>query len=320
MTISDHITEFHGLPVFNLPDPGAKDASKPLAKAAFRSPAGVAWRVAIEPYDSKETWPEAFARFLAATDTTTVSALVVGPWGESDDTSATVIDAIVEARDRLPALRAVFLGDIVYEENEISWIHQSDVTVLLKAFPDLEEIVVRGSEMLSFPPLTHKGLRALTVQTGGLDGEVVRGIAASDLPALESLELWLGVDNYGGNTTVDDLELVFTGVRLPRLRHLALCNSEIQDEIAVAVASAPVVARLTTLGLAMGTLGDEGAEALLAGQPLTHLERLDLHHNFLSATMRERLLAALEPAGVTVDADKRDAEEDNGWRYTAVAE
>jgi hypothetical protein len=63
---------------------------------------------------------------------------------------------------------------------------------------------------------------------------------------------------------------------MPRLRHLALCNSVIGDEIAAAAAAAPVVARLEVLGLSMGTLGDAGAEALLGGQPLTHLTKLDL--------------------------------------------
>ena len=43
------------------------------------------------------------------------------------------------------------------------------------------------------------------------------------------------------------------------------------------------MARLKTLDLSMGVLSDVGAEALLAGQPLTHLRRLDLHHHFLSA-------------------------------------
>ncbi|GAA4600549.1 hypothetical protein GCM10023195_00170 [Actinoallomurus liliacearum] len=38
------------------------------------------------------------------------------------------------------------------------------------------------------------------------------------------------------------------------------------------MASAPVVARLEVLDLSMGTLSDDGATALLSGQPLTHLK------------------------------------------------
>lgn len=86
-----------------------------------------------------------------------------------------------------------------------------------------------------------------------------------------------------------------------------------------AVSAAPVVARLTELDLSMGALGDEGAEALLSGQPLTHLARLDLHHHFIGEPMRERLRAALEPAGVEVDLSE-PCETQEWGRYIAVSE
>ena len=111
-----------------------------------------------------------------------------------------------------------------------------------------------------------------------------------------------------------DLAPILAGSRFPRLRHLALRNSDIQDEIAAALAR-PVVAGLATLDLSMGTLGDEGAEALLGGQPLTHLRKLDLHHNFLSEAMRERILATLGPAGVKVDLSETEGREDRGRRH-----
>jgi hypothetical protein len=90
------------------------------------------------------------------------------------------------------------------------------------------------------------------------------------------------------------------------------------------VASAPVVARLEAVDLSMGVLTDEGATALLAGQPLTHLKELDAHHNFLSDALRTRVREALEPAGVVVNVDA-DGVEDTGedgtvWRYVAVGE
>ncbi|MCU1642051.1 MAG: putative cytoplasmic protein [Nocardia sp.] len=317
MAISDHLQEFHGLPVFEFPDIARKVTLPP--------PETVAWRIAIEPYgDSAETWPEAFARFLETVDSTQVRALVIGSWGESDEDSAPIIAALIEAKDRLRALRGIFLGDITYEENEISWIHQSDVSPLLASFPELEEFGVRGGEQLAFPALTHTALRNLSVQAGGLGAEVVQGVGASELPALETLDIWLGVSWYGGTATVADLEPILSGAKFPRLTHLALRNSEIQDEIAAAVAGAPVVARLTTLDLSMGTLGNEGAEALLAGQPLTHLRKLDLHHHFIGPEMQKRLIAALEPAGVVLDLSdaevEDEAEDPEDRRYTAVSE
>jgi hypothetical protein len=42
-------------------------------------------------------------------------------------------------------------------------------------------------------------------------------------------------------------------------------------------------------------LTDDGAEALLSGQPLTHLVELDLSHHYLTEPMVERVRAALAP-------------------------
>ncbi|MER7664494.1 STM4015 family protein [Streptomyces sp. NPDC096193] len=313
MTISEHLQELHGLPVFDFPDAGSK--------VELPSVPSVAWRIAVDSYDSEEEWEEAFARFLGAVDTTQVRALVVGPWSEAFDSGPEpIVSALVEARERLPRLRALFVGDITYEECEISWINQGLVTPLLDAYPELLEFGVRGGQGLAFPAVRHDKLRSLTIEAGGLDAGVVRGVAASDLPALEHLDLWLGTSWYGANADVSDLEPILAGTRLPSLKHLALRNSEIQDEVAVAVAGAPVVARLETLDLSMGTLGDDGAEALLNGQPLSHLKKLDLHHHFISKPMADRLAGALGADGVEVDLSEDESAEGREDRYTAVAE
>jgi hypothetical protein len=319
MTIGEHLAELGGLPAFTFPGAGDPPGELP-------APESVAWRVSVDSYESEEEWPSAFERFLAAVDTTRVSAIIVGAWSDAYDRGPEpVIEAVVQARDRLPALRAFFLGDLVMEEAEISWIQQSRVTPLLEAFPELEEFGVRGGTGLEFSAVRHERLRTLTVETGGMPAEAVRGIAASDFPALEELDLWLGTSEYGGDASLEDLAPIFAGSRLPKVRDLALRNSEIQDEIAAAMASAPVVARLEVLDLSMGVLTDEGGTALLAGQPLTHLKKLDLHHNYLSQALRTRLLETLEPAGVEVDLDHGEAEVDEDadgdvWRFVAVGE
>lgn len=319
MTIGGHLEELYGLPAFTFPRRGETPRELP-------QPDAVAWRITSDTYDESEKWAEAFARFCSAVDTTRVRALIVGPWEEAYDRSSdVVVEALVAERDRLPGLRSLFLGDLVMEEAEISWITQTDVAPLLSAFPALEEFGVRGGQGLEFPALRHDALRTLIVETGGLPVGVVRGVGASDLPALENLDLWLGTSWYGADAEAADLEPILSGARLPRLRYLALRNSEIQDEVAAAVASAPIVARLEVLDLSMGTLGDDGATALLAGQPLTHLKKLDLHHNYLSEPLRQRIRETLEAAGVEVDLDPDDADwdtEDDGTvnRYVSVGE
>ncbi|MFI1191465.1 STM4015 family protein [Streptomyces californicus] len=310
----EHLKDFHGLPVHH---PDASSGPLPAADS-------VAWRLECD-YDEDVDFAVLWEQFLETVDTTRVRALVIGPWWNGEYTPfAPVLELIVAHADRFPALRGLFLADVEGEECEISWLRMCDVTPVLEALPLLEEFGVRGcgQEGLALRPLRHRALKSLRFESGGLPGELVRAVAASELPALERLDLWFGSSWYGGDATVEDVRPVLAGGRFPRLRHLGLQNSEIQDEIAAAVGSAPVVAQLDSLALSMGTLSDAGAEALLNGQPLNHLSLLDLRHHYLTEPMAERVRAACAPAVV----EAGEAEEDYGdpddepERYVAVSE
>nr|WP_245652892.1 STM4015 family protein [Herbidospora sakaeratensis] len=301
----DHRKRYANLPVVGWygDDPGEPPADSPGA-----------WHLSVFETDFGKLMDAFFERV----DTETVPALVIGDWRDMyTDSSAPIVEKLVANAHRLPALRALFLGATTGEWCDISMIQQSDVTALLTAFPDLERLEIRGGEGLALSPVRHEKLRMLRVESGGLSGAFVRGVAACDLPALEHLELWLGVEEYGGDYTVEDLAPILRGDRLPALRHLGLQDSDRQDEIAAAVAAAPVVAQLENLALSMGTLTDEGAEALLGGQPLTHLDQLDLHHHFLSDPMMQRVEKALFVVGVDLGDRPYD---DDGWFYVAVGE
>lgn len=267
MDISEHIKDFHGLPVFDATAEGVEE----LDDAELPAVGEVAWRIAVD-FDSGTDFEGPWQEFLARVDPAGIRALVIGPWWADDYQPLTeTLGLLLCSAGQLPGLRALFIGDVVSEECELSWLQMTDITPLLEAFPLLEELVVRGAsagydkddQPLTLHPVKHEHLRALRFEAGGLPGAVVRAVAASELPVLERLELWLGVEEYGGDASIDDLAPILTGTRLPALRHLGLENSELQDEIAAAVAGAPVVAQLSSLSLAMGTLTDEGAAALL---------------------------------------------------------
>ncbi|MEX5633941.1 STM4015 family protein [Parafrankia sp. FMc2] len=321
MTINEHLAEFAGKPVrgfrYERDGESSDDHHRPAAGGTPASPGDVAWRVGT--WFDGPSFGDVFQAFLDEVDTAAVTHLVIGYWGASYDATDAVgpVGRLVQAAGQLPALRALFLGDIVLEESEISWIEQSDVTPLFEAFPGLEQLEVRGSEGLGLRPVHSRALRTLRFESGGLPAAVVRAVGECDLPALEHLDLWLGTDDYGGDATAADLAGILGGERLPALAHLGLEDARIADEVAAAVASAPVVARLTSLSLAMGALTDRGAESLLSGQSLTHLDRLDLHHHFLGDAMVERVRAALP--GVEVDLEQQEKPEDD-WFYVAVSE
>ena len=92
-----------------------------------------------------------FEAFLRDVDTTPITAFVVGNWVTDDDmqlAAADIVAPLIAAADRFPNLRHLFVADIEAGEFEISWIKQSDLTPLLRAFPDLATFGVRGSENL----------------------------------------------------------------------------------------------------------------------------------------------------------------------------
>jgi predicted DNA-binding WGR domain protein len=244
-------------------------------------------------------------------------ALVVGNWfaDVSEDAPSALYQRLIAAGPRLRSLKGLFLGDVIQEEAEISWIHQGDVAPVVHAIPTLEELVVRGGDGLRFAGLRHPGLTSLTAQSGGLAAETVRDIVGADLPALRRLTLWLGVGDYGGTSSVDDLAPLLAGDRFPALEHLGLQDSDQADAIAAAVAKSPLLARLQGLDLSMGTLSDEGGEALLASPHVRALRHLNLRYHFLSP----KVMTALRGLGIEVDvSDRQDEDEED--HFVEVAE
>ncbi len=89
--------------------------------------------------------PEALEAILADPFAGLVQALVVGfCFDREGEGSGEAVKLLVNARERLPNLRALFLGDISYHDREISWLIQSDLTGLLTAFAHLEQFRARG--------------------------------------------------------------------------------------------------------------------------------------------------------------------------------
>jgi len=306
MPITEHATLFAGLPIVPYEGKSLPDPKKSAILIGLGS----------ECYEPEEPLSTLFEKFLNAKGLDQVSALVIGTWEEMHDAggSEEIVQTLVNAKTKLPNLKALFLGDITYEECEISWIVQTNLAPLLAAYPKLEHLRVRGGNGLSLGPLKHAGLRSLTVETGGLSGQVVDQVAKSELPELAHLELWLGEENYGADWTFDQLNPILSGKKFPKLQYLGLRDSEKADEIAAAVAKSAIIQRISTLDLSMGTLGDVGGKALLAA-PLQNLKKLDLHHHYLS----ESVMKEFRGLAVEVNLDERE-EEDEENRYIAVGE
>jgi len=309
--ISEHATEWLGLPV--------KVFDEKLSERGVSDYANTIYRIALD-WDAEVDFPALFSKFVAKPTSVQTPAIIIGQYHGDDpeQDSERVIESLVSAAAKLPNLRGIFIGDIISEENEISWINQSDISPLLAAYPNLEHLRVRGAGGLSLGDgLVHQNLKSLTIETGGLPPDLLNEVLASELPALELLELWLGTPEYGGDVTVQNLQPLLSGQLFPALKHLRLRDSQIADEIASALTSAPILSRLNSLDLSLGVLGDKGGKALLANPQLKSLKQLDLHYHFLS----EQVMAALkrEFPNVNVD-DPQGSDTDDEDRFVAVGE
>ncbi|MFD9189104.1 leucine-rich repeat domain-containing protein [Streptomyces phaeochromogenes] len=302
MTFAYHLQTFADMPVIRWNHP----RDSPL------DPAKVAWRIDSQddedPQSDEGSTAEALESVLDRTGPEGPVALVVGYWEDAFD-SPFDTEWFLGNLHRLRRLRALFLGDINYADDgyEMHAITLMNLTPLLEGLPDLEVLGVRGSKGLEFMPMRHEKLRTLVFQSNGMPAEAVRCIAASDFPALTHLELWTGAPDYDPTASPDDLAPILDGRSLPSLKYLGLRAAEIADDYATALASAPVVARLTDLDLSLGTFGNTGAEALLAGQPLSHLESLRLRHHYMTSEVAQRLVDELPGVHVDISDGQEEA-------------
>ena len=248
-----------------------------------------------------------------------MESLVIGCWDDPFETSPQEgLDLLAQRSAKLGQLKELFVGDMDGEECEISWINQGDYTGILTAFPALERLHIKGSTglVLSSTPLKHDHLQALTIECGGLPKQVIASIASAQLPNLQYLRIYLGVEDYGFDGAIDDLRPFMQAGLFPKLTYLGLVDSAIADQIALEIANAPVLAQLETLDLSLGTLSDEGGRALLDSSAIKKLKKLDLHYHFLS----DEMVKQFKKLGIPVDLTQQQTPEDDDWRYPAVTE
>jgi hypothetical protein len=311
MTIAENLRWFAGLPVVD-----------------FRKPGDIGDFSVICPrlrcdYDDVFALRDLLALLLDEPGVAATRTLVLGAWREGGEmfeiSPAAAVEMLVAFKDRLPNLAALFAGDIIAEENEISWITQGDYAAIWAAFPMLEEFGVRGGNGLRLGKINHGKLRKLVVESGGLPAVVVQEALAANAP-LVHLELWLGDDNYGATSAVEDFKTLFAGRLFPNLETLALRDSQFSDVLAEALASSALISRLKVLDLSLGTLSDRGANALQASGKVGHLEKLEISHHYVSPGAIAKLAKAT-PNLIADDAQKPDDWGDGEQHlYVAVGE
>ncbi|WP_221801580.1 STM4015 family protein [Oceanobacter mangrovi] len=281
-------------------------------------------RLSVNEYnDDDPSFQDYFKAFLQQPGIDQIDTLLLGNWGEAFETGIDdALQQLVEASDRLSAVKHLALAEMDSEECEVSWINLGNFGSLYNAYPQLQTLQIKGSVGLQLGELNLPELRSLTLINGGLSHEVLAEISRANCPELQHLELWLGEENYGCDIANEHLQaLVKQLPRFPQLSYLALCNYEAADELAKLLPSLELPATLTTLDLSKGTLSDEGGAALLTmAERLGQLQTLDLHHHYLCDDMMQQLQQL--PCQVDVSEQQETDYYDDGdvYRYIFLAE
>ena len=239
---------------------------------------------------------------IADSELSSLDELIVGCWGESyDNPVQSLLDVFVENKDKLQHISRMFIGDMDYEECEVSWIEQGDYSNLLKALPNLKSLTIKGSNELSLGNIDHNNLEELEIICGGLPTSVIKQIASARLPKLKKLNLYFGVEDYGFDGTSDDIASILKADYIKNLTYLGLGDSEIQDEIVEKVVESKNLYNIKTLDFSNGTLTDKGGQMILDNISMFKgLDKLDLTYHYLS----EEMMQNLRNTGINVILDE----------------
>ena len=87
--------------------------------------------------------------------------IIIGNWGGAwEEDCQALLDGIVENADRFANVERLFVGDMDYEECEVSWIMQGDYSRLWAALPGLKALTIKGSMDLELGEIVHEGLES----------------------------------------------------------------------------------------------------------------------------------------------------------------
>lgn len=263
------------------------------------------YTIGYEDYDSGEKSAENLvADILADPEFPALTELVIGDWGGAwEDDCQAVLDGIVEHAEQFSHIQRLFVGDMDYEQCEVSWIMQGDYSKLWAALPDLKSLTIKGSTELRLGEVCHEGLEELTIICGGLGSDVIRSVQNAKLPNLKKLLLYIGIEDYGFDGNADTIKELLEKADFPNLSYLGITDSEIQDELVRVVLDSKFMGQIETLDLSLGTLTDQGGELLLEALPKwPNVKTLDVHYHYLSDEMAKKLCSL----PITVDVSEAE--------------
>ena len=224
------------------------------------------------------------------------------------------VETIVNSQDILINLKALLIGDKCHFAN-IKYIKSniivSNIVPLLKAYPNLELLHIRGrmdkedvlksnSEILSIcnhhdnstvtvkSSLKHESLKTLIIDADGISDSNLAKLCNLNLPSLEYLEIWLSRSNLN-NINIDSLAPILSSKYCHNLAYLGIRKSSNTSELAKAIIKSPIMKNLKVLELTDGNMGSGGVIALLESPEINNLHTLNVSGNRLNQSTIEQL-------------------------------
>ena len=255
---------------------------------------------------------------LSDSDLSSIKTIIVGCWGETYDNSCqAILDMFSENSEKLSHIETLFIGDMDSEDCEVSWIEQGNYSELLKSLKNLKHLIIKGSNNLSLGELNHLELESLEIICGGLPKSVILEIANSNLPKLKKLNLYLGIDNYGFDGSLEDIKKLLVNKNFRNLDYLGLGNSEIQDEIVELVLNSDIVSNLKVLDFSNGNLSNKGAQLIIDNvDKLRNLDLLDLHYHFIT----DDFMRKLKGLSININLDEQMENDEEYGNYPMLTE
>jgi hypothetical protein len=229
-----------------------------------------------------------FNSFLSYPESRNIESLICY-LQDCDYSSKNFVDIFSSAQNQLTSLKAAYIGVPSEPENISHSVYLSDFSQILKSYPNLEVLQVRGSRGLLFSKVKHENLRTLILETRHFVDESIGYLNDLELPALEYLDLWLGNNDYADKNTIKVLTPILSGKLFPKLKYLGLRSNKFGINLANALVESPILKGLKVIDISHGNLGDEGAEILINSPGINQLHTLNLCMNGISPRKLQRI-------------------------------
>jgi hypothetical protein len=242
---------------------------------------------------------------------------------DKDHTFGVALEAICDAQELMPNLKALFVGDREGDrslEYRKSKVRVFDIRPFLEAFPKLEVFQCYGffaEYTLECEGLRHESLKTLIIETSDILHKNIEQLCTMDLPELEYFEFWMGRDYHSNGNLISIMAPVLAGYVYPKLKYLGICSSEGFN--VAELLNSPIVNQLAVLDFKMGTFGDSIISEFIDHPNLQSLKLLDLSGNRLSEDAIAQI-AQLSQLPFQVKTDNQDNAEYEGARHWALYE